>query len=122
MPDKEKKRVQWTTFITDDDGMTARDWLIVVSTAVYFTFLAIGLTMLLFGRPLDPMYLALLDSTMPVVITVVGGVMGVQAVETFKRPAKQVRVEEKYEYDDGDPYMPPPPPQQFNGFNDYSDI
>jgi len=42
MPDKEKKRVQWTTFITDDDGMTARDWLIVVSTAVYFTALAIG--------------------------------------------------------------------------------
>lgn len=121
MPDKEKKRVQWTTFITDDDGMTARDWLIVVSTAVYFTALAIGFAVILFGKALDPMYLALLESTMPVVITVVGGVMGVQAVETFKRPAKQVRVEEKYEYDD-DPYMPPPPPQQFNGFNDYSDI
>lgn len=101
-----KKTTRWTTFITDKDGMTARDFLVFISIGVYFFFLSAGLTVYLFGRELDAMYLGILDSAMPVVITVVGGVMAVQGVESFKRPAKQIKTVEETE-----PTEPEPMPQ-----------
>lgn len=108
-----KKTTKWTTFITDKDGMTARDFLVFISIGVYFFFLSAGLTVYLFGRELDAMYLGILDSAMPVVITVVGGVMAVQGVESFKRPAKQIKtVEETEPIEEPETEFPYPPYQQ----------
>lgn len=70
-------------FINDTDGLSAKDYLLLVSTSVFFFFIIAGLIMAMFNRPFDANYLALLDMVVPVVMTVVGGVMGVQAVETF---------------------------------------
>lgn len=73
-------------FLNDKDGLSAKDYLLLSSTTVFFAFVIIGLVMAACNRPLDPMYLSLLEMVAPVVMTVVAGVMGVQAVESFRRP------------------------------------
>ena len=71
------------TFLNDEDGLSAKDYLLIVSTSIFFLFVTIGLLLVLFGKQIDGMYLSLLDMIVPVLMTVVGGVMGVQAVESF---------------------------------------
>lgn len=83
---KKKAKVDkdgYVTFLNDDDGLSAKDYLLLISTSLFFLFIMIGLILVLFGKAIDTMYLSLLDMVVPVVMTVVGGVMGVQAVETF---------------------------------------
>ena len=71
------------TFLNDADGLSAKDYLLIISTGVFFLALTVGFIFVLFGRTLGGEYFTLLDAAAPVVITVVGGVMGVQGVETF---------------------------------------
>ena len=73
----------YVTFLNDADGFSAKDYLLLVSTGVFFLFIVVGLVSVLFNKKIDKVYLDLLDMVVPVVMTVVGGVMGVQAVETF---------------------------------------
>lgn len=71
------------TFLTDADGISMKDWLMLLSSTVFFLFITIGLIMSLFGNSIDPVYLDLLDTVSPVIITITSGVFGVNAVETF---------------------------------------
>lgn len=71
------------TFWNDKDGLSAKDYLLIISTFVFFLFITIGLVLVLFDKKIDEMYLSLLELVVPVVMTVVGGTMGVQAVESF---------------------------------------
>ena len=90
------------TFLNDEDGMSAKDYLLLISTGVFFTALTVGFIFVLFGRTLGGEYFTLLDAAAPVVITVVGGVMGVQGVETFvnRKRDDAVSTQTKTEEDD----------------------
>jgi hypothetical protein len=79
----------YQTFLTDKDGLSAKDYLLIISTSIFFLFISIGLVLVLFQKEINEMYLHLLDMVVPVVMTVVGGVMGVQAVETFSNRQKE---------------------------------
>lgn len=70
-------------FLNDGDGLSAKDYMMLISSIVFFLFVAIGLVVLLCGGQLDPTYIELLQSVSPVLMTITGGVMGVQAVESF---------------------------------------
>lgn len=72
-------------FLNDKDGLSMKDYLMILSTTVFFAFVTIGLIMALLHREIDQMYLELLGTVSPVVMTIVGGVFGVTAVETFRR-------------------------------------
>jgi hypothetical protein len=87
-------------FLNDSDGLSAKDYLLLVSTSIFFLFIVIGLIMAMFNRSFDDNYLALLDMVAPVIMTVVGGVMGVQAVETFSnRNSRKEKETEETEYE-----------------------
>lgn len=70
-------------FLNDKDGVSAKDYLLLISTGVFFIALTVGFLFILCGRKLGEEYFSLLAVASPVVITVVGGVMGVQGVETY---------------------------------------
>lgn len=74
---------RYRSFLNDKDGVSAKDYLLIISTTIFFLFISIGLVLVLIDKPIDKMYLSLLDMVVPVLMTVVGGVMGVQAVESF---------------------------------------
>jgi hypothetical protein len=102
---KRKKVVyspQYKTFVTDEDGLSAKDYLLIISTSIFFLFITIGLVMVLFQKEFDDMYLSLLEMVVPVVMTVVGGVMGVQAVETFSNRKREEPKQDDYIYTDDD--------------------
>ena len=80
-PKKTRKVIEYHTFLNDDDGMTQRDYLLLISTSVFFLFIAVGLSMLLFGKPLDEMYLRLVDIVTPVIMTIVASVFTIEGVE-----------------------------------------
>jgi len=85
---KIKKRFK--TFLTDGNGVSERDFLIIISAGIFFLFVAIGLIMVLFNQQIDSMYLSLLDMVAPVVMTITGGLFGVSIAETIaNRPNKQ---------------------------------
>lgn len=80
-PKKIRKTIEYQTFLNDSDGMTQRDYLLLISTSVFFLFIAVGLTMLLIGRPLDEMYLRLVDIVTPLIMTIVASVFAIEGVE-----------------------------------------
>jgi positive regulator of sigma E activity len=73
------------TFLNDKDGVSEKDYLLLVSTTVFFLFVAVGLVLVLMGRTLDAMYVTLLDMVAPVLMTITGGVFGVRAVQEYRR-------------------------------------
>lgn len=89
----------YLTFLNDADGISAKDYLLIVSTGVFFVALTVGFIFVLMGRALGGEYFALLSAAAPVVITVVGGVMGVQGVEMFVNRDKGEKENPKEEDD-----------------------
>lgn len=85
----------YLTFLNDSDGISAKDYLLIVSTGVFFIALTVGFIFILTGRTLGDEYFALLAASAPVVITVVGGVMGVQGVELFVNRDKSDNTKEE---------------------------
>ena len=89
---------KWVTFVNDADGLSAKDYLLIISTGVFFVALAVGFVMLAFGLELSSEWFGLLEAASPVVITVVAGVMGTQAVQTWadrRQPDATLTEEEK---------------------------
>ena len=78
------------TFLNDADGLSAKDYLLLVSTGVFFVALTVGFISVLIGRPLGEEYFALLGAADAVVISVVGGVMSVNVAEIIRRPKDNV--------------------------------
>ena len=81
----------YVTFLNDADGLSAKDYLLLVSTGVFVVALTVGFISVLIGRPLGEEYFALLGAADAVVITVVGGVMAVNTAEVLKRPKDDVK-------------------------------
>jgi len=74
---------RFLSFMADADGVSAKDYLLLVSTGVFFLALIVGFISVLIGRPLGGEYFALLDAASPVVMAVVVSVTGMQGVEAF---------------------------------------
>ncbi|WNF07494.1 hypothetical protein [Brevibacillus borstelensis] len=87
------------TFLNDRDGVSERDYLLLAATTVFFVFVVIGLILVLLGRPIDAMYIALLDMVAPVLMTITGGVFGVRAVQEFRKKKSDTAEEEAEDYD-----------------------
>lgn len=83
------------TFLNDKDGLSEKDYLLLAATTVFFVFVVIGLVLVLMGRPIDAMYITLLDMVAPVLMTITGGVYGVRAVQEFRK--KNATTEEEAE-------------------------
>jgi hypothetical protein len=79
-------------FLNDKDGVSEKDYLLLISTGVFFLFMSVGLIAILIGVPLGEDYIKLLDLAVPAVMTVVGGVMGTKAVETYVNRDKKEEV------------------------------
>jgi len=90
-PKKTRKIIEYQTFLNDSDGITQRDYLLLISTSVFFLFIAVGLTILLIGRPLDEMYLRLVDIVTPVIMTIVASVFTIEGVEKVTNEMKERR-------------------------------
>ncbi len=82
------------TFLNDQDGLSEKDYLLLAATTVFFVFVVIGLVLVLMGRPIDAMYITLLDMVAPVLMTITGGVYGVRAVQEFRKQPEPRREEE----------------------------
>lgn len=80
---RNRKRVKWRTFLNDVDGVSARDYLLVLSTLVFFGFISLGLIKVLVGKEISESYLSLLDLMTPTIVTIIGSVMSVHAFESF---------------------------------------
>lgn len=87
------------SFLTDG-YFSEKDFLLAISAGVFFLFVTVGLIMALFQQEISLMYLSLLDMVSPVVMTIVGGVFGINIAETVvNRPSHRSHenVENRYE-------------------------
>ncbi|MFS1518480.1 hypothetical protein V1503_18765 [Bacillus sp. SCS-151] len=101
------RKYRYRTFVSDKDGLSQKDFLLIISVGVFFLFVSVGLFMILVNKRLDEMYLELLDIVTPVVIGVTTGIFGVQITQEIRKPrgdptvSESEQAEEVYEnYDD----------------------
>ncbi|MFI8715714.1 hypothetical protein [Brevibacillus brevis] len=87
------------TFLNDRDGVSEKDYLLLIASTVFFLFVAIGLILSLLGKPVSSGYLALLDLMAPVLMTVTGGVFGVRVVQEYRKPRSSEPDTEGEDYD-----------------------
>lgn len=76
-----KKVRKFMTFLNDQDGLTAKDFLLSASFLVYVGFWATGLIRDLMGEPVSGTYLDLLEQMRSIVFTIVTGVFAVSGVQ-----------------------------------------
>ncbi|MDX8365489.1 hypothetical protein [Cytobacillus sp. IB215665] len=50
---------KYRPFVSDKDGLSQKDFLLIISVGVFFLFVSIGLLILLINKKLDVMYLEL---------------------------------------------------------------
>jgi uncharacterized membrane protein YraQ (UPF0718 family) len=82
------------TFLNDSDGLNRRDFLLIISSLVFFGFVLVGLILILLNHQIDDKYIDLLGMVSPVVMTIVGGLFGVQAVHEFRNPSRSYKDED----------------------------
>ncbi|WP_426455472.1 hypothetical protein ACP26L_36260 (plasmid) [Paenibacillus sp. S-38] len=74
---------KWTkTFLNDDDGFSAKDFIMVAFCGVYLTFLVGAFVLAVLGR-MPAELLGLISSMTGVVMTIIGGVFAIQTVQSF---------------------------------------
>lgn len=75
------------TFLKDKDGVSERDYLLLVTSSVFFGGIAIGLIVtivgMFFGFELPDVYIELIKTMDIVVTTIVGGIFAVKATQTY---------------------------------------
>ena len=92
MPRKRKAKIDkdgYVHFLNDKDGLSSRDYLLIISTAVFFGFITIGLVMLLFNQRIDPMYIELLGMVDAPLMTIVAGIMSVNGIQIYTENKKE---------------------------------
>jgi hypothetical protein len=92
------------TFLSDDDGLSQKDFLLITTTIVFFGLIIFGTVEWVRGKDIAGL-LSLIESMSGVTITVVGGIMGVNALQIYSQ-GKQQNVN----------YTP----NQMNGYNPYN--
>ena len=88
----EEKRIKskHKSFLTDG-FVSERDFLIVVSVGVFFSFVSVALIMILFQKEINPMYLELLDMVAPLIMVIVGAIFSTDVAEIVaNRPKREV--------------------------------
>lgn len=84
-------------FLNDKDGISARDYLLIISTVVFFGFITVGLVLLLLNKSIDPMYIELLGMVDAPLMTIVAGIMSINGVQIYadsKKSSNTVKKEE----------------------------
>lgn len=87
-------------FLNDRDGVSQRDFLLVISAGVFFLFVSVGLIMILLGRTIDSMYLELLGTVSPVVIAITTGIFGIQITQEIKKKNNTSEIEQQPKTED----------------------
>lgn len=77
------ERGKFRHFANDKDGLTARDFLMLVTVILFGISFVVGMLVILFNDKISPDFFTLLDISKPVFITVVTGVMGVQCADVI---------------------------------------
>ncbi len=73
-------------FWNDDDGFSAKDYLMVLLIGIYAVFLVVAFFAPFFGVTVTAISLGVIDGMGAVVMTIVGGVFAVNAVKEFRSP------------------------------------
>lgn len=81
-------------FLNDEDGFSQKDYLLLLSTSIYFVFMTIGLILSLTERTVNETYIKLLDMVDTVVITIVTGVFGINAVQELRKERPKPKEDE----------------------------
>lgn len=79
---------KFMSFINDDDGFSAKDFLMVLFGVLFASFLVTAFIISIMGdlKQTTIHVIQLLDG---VIITIVGGVFGIQGIKEFKRTSTQ---------------------------------
>lgn len=72
-------------FLRDEDGVSAKDYLMLIFTGVYLLQQVICFALALFGI-LPEGVTEIVDSLDAIVITIIGGVFSITAVQAFRKP------------------------------------
>lgn len=87
-------------FLHDADGLSAKDFLMLVFVSTYLIMMITCFFLAVFGKlPEGVMDVAM--SMDAVIITIVGGVFSVQVVQEFRKPKEQPQT---YDYNNDDNY------------------
>lgn len=84
------------SFISDDDGFSAKDFLMILFVGAYIIEQVIVFILSIMGK-INPDTLGVVRSLDTIVLTIVGGVFSVQAVREFRKPNDDTF---SYEYKD----------------------
>lgn len=79
-----------STFWNDDDGFSAKDFLMVLFGGLYALFLVVTFFTPFFGVVVSAVSTGVISSMGAVVMTIVGGVFAVQTVREFKTPIETI--------------------------------
>lgn len=82
------KKFLTKTFFNDDDGFSAKDFLMVLIVGLFAIFLAVAFFAPFFGALVSPISIGVIESMSTVVMTIVGGVFAVQTVKEFRSPTE----------------------------------
>lgn len=92
------------TFLQDSDGVSERDYLLLITTSVFFGGIAFGLIFtivgMFFGFELPSVYIELIKTMDIVVTTIVGGIFAVKATQSFIDNKNNKESEESNREDD----------------------
>lgn len=92
-------REGYVTFLNDEDGFSAKDYLLVISTVVFFGFIVVGLVLVLFGIPIHDDYIKLLDMVDLPLMTIIGSVVGYGITEKIVDSKKDKNSYHENKYD-----------------------
>lgn len=73
------------TFFTDEDGMNPRDFLLLLASFIVLSFFLLCIGFLLFQKDIPTDLFVVMDRLDTVLMTVITGTMGVQAVESISK-------------------------------------
>lgn len=73
------------SFLNDEDGFSAKDFLMVLFGGLYAVFLIVAFITPYFGI-VNPVALEIIHSMNGLIMTIVGGVFAVQSVREFRNP------------------------------------
>lgn len=76
---------KFANFMKDEDGFSAKDFLMIVFTSLFVIFTTTAFFFSLKGK-LNPQALEIIKSMDGVLMTIVGGVFSVQVVKEFRKP------------------------------------
>lgn len=88
------------TFLEDEDGVTERDWVILLTSSVFFGGIAIGMIVVIlgmfFGFTLPPQYIELIKTMDAPIGIILGGLFAVKGVQTWSENRGTKKEEREY--------------------------